>query len=237
MGRKLLGYRVRGTRFGMRVYLNVPKWDWSDAIPLPYANRRECVRAKNATCKEVEVSDVKIVAVYLKTNEYTSLFADERAREDLSDFNRAVVDEIERRNIDAIVEPESFGGMPTTIRFRAPNGDFVWLPIIRYSVVDGPKEDRVERTVDRMLDAIFKVTVAVAEKRIDPKTEDVPVSIPEEEHGHRRSRIEEAISAIESDISDRRGLSGQWDSIDEDVREEIRAEWRRKLGVIFGAER
>lgn len=87
-------------------------------------------------------------------------FANDRMREDLSDFNRAVMDEIDRRNIDAIVEPEMSKEMPTTIRFRAPNGDFVWLPIVRYSVVDGPKEKRAKRAVDRMLAAIANVSIA-----------------------------------------------------------------------------
>lgn len=155
MGRKLLGYRVRGTRNGVCVYLDVPEWEWCEGLPpLPYGNRSECIRAKNATRSETSISDVKIVAVYLKTDEYESSLASRRAIEDLSDFDRAVFKEIDRRGIDAIVEPADFGGMPTTLRFRAPNGGFVWIPIFAFSVVDGPKETRACRTVDRMLAAI-----------------------------------------------------------------------------------
>jgi hypothetical protein len=169
MGRKLLGYRVRGTSNGKRVYV-CKSWDgsgfhWDGEIVPDVESPDDCRARMNEALKEpinifgrkIVVENPKIVAVYLKTNEYTSNFAEARVREDLSDFNRAVVDEIDRRDIDAIVEPEDFGGLPTTFRFRAPNGAWIWIPIIACAVVDGPKEERAKKTVDRMLSAIQDV--------------------------------------------------------------------------------
>lgn len=167
MGRKLLGYRVRGTHAGSTVYAKYDNFSgnyiWSADPNRPLANE-DCscfFKAKRRNVdtnqKTIEVSEIKIVAVYLKTNEYESLLASHRTLEDLSEFNRAVVEEIDRRGIDAIVEPLSFVCMPTTLRFRAPNGGFVWIPILAFSVVDGPKDTRAGRTVDRMLAAIESV--------------------------------------------------------------------------------
>lgn len=166
MGRELLGYRGRGKSGNVFVYAGFfgVEFCWRRRPPLP--NDRQTVEFEtnrsqsnpiDTEGRTIEVSDVKIVAVFLKTSEYKSSFASERVREDLSDFNRAVLNEIDRRSIDAIVEPEDWKGMPTTIMFHAPGGDFVWLPIVRYAVVDGPKETRASRTVDRMLEAIHNV--------------------------------------------------------------------------------
>ena len=183
MGRQLLGYRVRGTSESRCVYLcsgdkgdGTPPFFWSRNImnAIGLSNRR-AARTMNARVKSdtlggffdigghpIEVSDVKIVSIYLKTNEYKSSFFGSQVREDLNDFCRAVLDEIDRRNIDAFVEPESFKGMPTTLCFRGANNDFVWVPIVRYAVVDGPKETRASRTVDRMLSAIGNVAKSLS---------------------------------------------------------------------------
>jgi hypothetical protein len=134
-------------------------WDRAVAAPISKRGARHLLSESGGYLTDendvpIEVSEIKIVAVYLKTNEYESLLASCRTLEDLSDFNRAVVEEIDRRGIDAIVEPLSFVCMPTTLRFRAQNGGFVWIPILAFSVVDGPKDTRTGRTVDRMLAAI-----------------------------------------------------------------------------------
>lgn len=34
-----------------------------------------------------------------------------------------------------------------------------------------------------------------------------------------------AVDQIIADLSDRRGLSGEWDAIDDDLKDEIRLEW------------
>jgi len=161
MGRKLLGYRVRGMAENAYYYANSERdcWDRTVTIPISKRGARHLLSDSGGYSTDendvpIEVSEIKIVAVYLKTNEYGSSFASRRFLEDLSDFNRAVVEEIDRRGIDAIVEPADFGCMPTTLRFRAPNGGFVWIPILAFSVVDGPKDTRASRTVDRMLAAI-----------------------------------------------------------------------------------
>ena len=41
--------------------------------------------------------------------------------------------------------------------------------------------------------------------------------------------IDKLVAALEADISDRRGLKWEWDKIDADVKEEIRAEWRKLI--------
>lgn len=143
-----------------------------NAIGLP---SRRAARTMNARVKSdtlggffdiagfpIVVAVVKIVAVYLKTNEYESAFASRRALEDLSEFNRAVVEEIDRRGIDAYVDDLTGKGSPMTFRFRAANGDFVWLPVFSYAVVVGPKEERAKKTVDRMLVAIGGVAKSLS---------------------------------------------------------------------------
>lgn len=161
MGRKLLGYRVRGMSENAYYYANSERDCWDRAVSAPISKRgaRHLLSDTGGYSTDendvpIGVSEIKIVAVYLKTNEYESSLVSQRVLEDLSDFNRAVVEEIDRHGIDAIVEPADFGGMPTMLRFRAPNGGFVWIPILAFSVVDGPKETRAGRTVDRMLAAI-----------------------------------------------------------------------------------
>lgn len=45
-----------------------------------------------------------------------------------------------------------------------------------------------------------------------------------------------AVQKIEADLSDRRGLGQEWDQIDEDIKEEIRAKWQSIiLSAIHGA--
>ena len=38
-------------------------------------------------------------------------------------------------------------------------------------------------------------------------------------------RAESIVAALIEDLSDRRGLSHEWEAIDEDIQEEIRQEW------------
>lgn len=160
MSRQRLGYRARATRSGKFVYVRYSLhlggyfWDEKPSEPQSFdvVKSQMCAASGEPidyVGNPIEVSDVKIVAVYLRTKGEPS--------HELSDFNQAVVDEIDRRDIDAIVEPEDFGGMPTTIRFRAPNGAWIWIPIIACSVVDGFKEERAKKTVDWMLAAIQDV--------------------------------------------------------------------------------
>jgi hypothetical protein len=92
MGRKLLGYRVRGTSNGKFVYASDTNgFLWVEQPTMP-DDRDVCKLVAKEAMKEpsdgfgdsVEVSDVKIVAVYLKTNEHASSLAKARVREDLS---------------------------------------------------------------------------------------------------------------------------------------------------------
>lgn len=155
MSRTLLGYRARATHNGEFVYVkqSMPIGPcWGSIAPLPQpenACRLELEDALanpiNLVGKRIEVTNPKIVAVYLKTN----------GRRIASKFNRSVIAEIKRRNIDAILEPEELG--VATIRFRARSGGFVWLPIVAFSVNNGPEKTRARRTVDRMLTAIREV--------------------------------------------------------------------------------
>ena len=79
MGRKLLGYRVRGMHVGSTVYARYDDFSgnyiWRDdpTRPLPkkdcscffFSNRRNV----DTNQKTIEVSEIKIVAVYLRRNE------------------------------------------------------------------------------------------------------------------------------------------------------------------------
>lgn len=40
-----------------------------------------------------------------------------------------------------------------------------------------------------------------------------------------KAQIQELVAALENDISDRRGLSAEWDAIDDDVKQDIRDAW------------
>ena len=39
--------------------------------------------------------------------------------------------------------------------------------------------------------------------------------------------IKKAVEQIVADLSDRKGLSGEWDQIDDDIKEEIYKSWER----------
>lgn len=41
----------------------------------------------------------------------------------------------------------------------------------------------------------------------------------------KETPVERAVREIEYDLTDRRGLSGEWDQIDDDIKAEIRAAW------------
>lgn len=46
-------------------------------------------------------------------------------------------------------------------------------------------------------------------------------------------KARKAVDAIIYDLSDRRGLRQEWEGIDEDIREDIRAEWTRLVAKAF----
>jgi hypothetical protein len=46
--------------------------------------------------------------------------------------------------------------------------------------------------------------------------------------------LEKAVSGLEADISDRRGLKREWEQIDADVKQEIRATWKTIIATAMG---
>lgn len=47
------------------------------------------------------------------------------------------------------------------------------------------------------------------------------------------SKVIRIVEAIETDISDRKGLRQEWENIDEDVLEEIREAWFNAISLIL----
>lgn len=47
---------------------------------------------------------------------------------------------------------------------------------------------------------------------------------------------ERIVEAIIRDLSDRRGIGDEWDQIDAETREEIRATWGKKIRIILASD-
>lgn len=175
MARRLIGYRCKATRTYQNgtkesVYLSscgnvrdVPPFFWSPnlrydvLIPDRFAARKilseiakKC--SVDMTREEIDLSDIRIVSVHLRTNEYESCIASKRVREDLSEQECTILDELERRNVSAYAEPK--GLAQPSIQFRMKNGYFVWLPIAPFVQLDKPKKTRASRTVQLMLETL-----------------------------------------------------------------------------------